>query len=139
MTDILIIFALILLNGVFSMSELALASAGRLRLQAGKGSHGAQVAMDLTDNPSGFLSTVQAGITLISIFNGAFGEVSLVARLTPELATIALAAPYARQAALVIVIVAITFFSIIFGEQCPNGSPCSIQQAPLPSTRSAAP
>lgn len=56
MSDILIIFALILLNGVFSMSELALASAKRLRLQemAGKGKQGAQVALDLADNPSRF-------------------------------------------------------------------------------------
>ena len=122
MTDVLIIFALILLNGVFSMSELALASAKRLRLQemAGKGRSGAQVAIDLADNPSGFLSTVQVGITLISIFNGAFGEASLVERLAPELATVDLIAPYARQTALGIVIIGITFFSIILGELVPK-------------------
>jgi putative hemolysin len=75
MTDILIIFALILLNGVFAMAELAIASSKRLRLQeqSGQGSAGARVALELADNPSGFLSTVQVGITLISIFNGAFG------------------------------------------------------------------
>ena len=122
MSDILIIFALILLNGVFSMSELALASAKQLRLQemAGKGRQGAQVAIDLAQDPSAFLSTVQVGITLISIFNGAFGEASLVERLTPQLAAVPAVAPYARQLALGIVIVDITFFSIILGELVPK-------------------
>jgi putative hemolysin len=122
MSDILIILFLILLNGVFAMAELAIASSKRLRLQemAGAGRHGAQVAIDLADNPSGFLSTVQVGITLISIFNGAFGEASLVERLTPKLAAVPLFAPYARQAALGIVIVAITFVSIVLGELVPK-------------------
>ena len=122
MTDILIILVLILLNGVFSMSELALASAKRLRLQemAGNGRHGAQVAIELAENPSGFLSTVQVGITLISIFNGAFGEASLLEKLPPHLSAVPALAPYAHQVALTIVIVGITFFSIILGELVPK-------------------
>src|SRR5687767_3619187 len=118
MTDILIILVLILLNGVFAMSELALVSAKRLRLErlADEGSHGARTALDLADHPSHFLSTVQVGITLIGIFNGAYGEASLVTRLAPELATVPLIAPYARELALAIVVIGITFASIILGE-----------------------
>jgi putative hemolysin len=122
MTDILIILFLILLNGVFAMSELALVSAKRMRLEkaAGHGSRGARVALDLADEPSHFLSTVQVGITLISIFNGAFGEASLVAHMTPQFKEIPLLAPYAYQAALGLVVVCITIASIILGELVPK-------------------
>ena len=122
MTDVLIILALILLNGVFAMAELAIASAKRLRLEesARSGSAGARVALELADNPSAFLSTVQIGITLIGIFNGAFGEASLSARLAPWLARLPPLAPYASEAALAVVIVGITFVSLIFGELVPK-------------------
>ncbi len=122
MTDLLIILALILLNGVFAMAELAIASAKRLRLEESErnGSAGARVALDLADNPSTFLSTVQISITLISIFNGAFGEASLTARLAPWLAQVPALAPYAREAALAVVIAGITFMSLIFGELVPK-------------------
>src|SRR3954467_15627081 len=81
--DILIILGLIILNGVFAMSEIAVVSSKRIRLQnlAENGSRGAQAALELSDHPSRFLSTIQVGITLIGIFNGAFGEASLVAKL----------------------------------------------------------
>ena len=122
MTDILIILFLILLNGVFAMSELALVSAKRMRLEkaAADGSRGARVALDLADEPSHFLSTVQVGITLISIFNGAFGEASLVAHMTPQFQTVPLIAPYAYQVALGLVVVCITVASIILGELVPK-------------------
>ncbi|MES2900742.1 MAG: hemolysin family protein [Pseudomonadota bacterium] len=122
MSDILIILALILLNGIFAMAELALASARRLRLEEAsqQGKQGARVALALADEPSSFLSTVQVGITLISIFNGAFGEASLTERLAPQLATVPLLAPYARSLALAIVIVSITFVSIVLGELVPK-------------------
>ncbi|HEX9173293.1 MAG TPA: hemolysin family protein [Telluria sp.] len=122
MSDILIILALILLNGIFAMSELALVSAKRLRLEklAGDGSRGAHVALKLAEEPSNFLSTVQVGITLISIFNGAFGEASLADRLAPELQMVPVVAPYAREVALGIVVLSITFVSIIFGELVPK-------------------
>jgi putative hemolysin len=121
-TDILIILFLILLNGVFSMSELALVSAKRMRLEksALDGSRGARAALDLADEPSHFLSTVQIGITLISIFNGAFGEASLVAHMTPHIKEVPLLAPYAYQAALGVVVVCITTASIILGELVPK-------------------
>lgn len=122
MTDILIILFLILLNGVFAMSELALVSAKRMRLEksAAEGSHGARVALGLADEPSHFLSTVQVGITLISIFNGAFGEASLVAHLTPRFKEVPVLAPYAYQAALGLVVMCITTASIILGELVPK-------------------
>jgi putative hemolysin len=90
MADIIIILALILLNGIFAMSELAVVSAKRMRLEkmASDGSTGAHTAIALGEDPSRFLSTVQVGITLIGIFNGAFGEASLVARLAPGLSAI---------------------------------------------------
>jgi putative hemolysin len=122
MADIIIILALILLNGVFSMSELAVVSAKRLRLEkmASDGSAGAGTALALNEDPSRFLSTVQVGITLIGIFNGAFGEASLVARLTPAFAAIGVPEYYARPAALAVVVVAITFVSIVLGELVPK-------------------
>ena len=73
--NFLIVFFLILLNGFFAMSELAMVSAKRSRLQqlADDGSHGARRALKLVDDPTGFLSTVQVGITLVGIFAGAYG------------------------------------------------------------------
>lgn len=122
MVDVLIILILILLNGVFAMSELALASAKRLRLEeaARGGSAGAEAALALAAEPSAFLSTVQVGITLISIFNGAFGQSSLAARLAPFIATVPALAPYAQVLALGVVIVAITFASLLLGELVPK-------------------
>jgi putative hemolysin len=122
MADIIIIFALVLLNGVFSLSELAVVSAKRLRLErmAQDGRRGARTALRLADDPSRFLSTVQVGITLIGIFNGAFGEASLVAKLTPQLAGMGVPEAYARPVALAVVVVVITFVSIVLGELVPK-------------------
>jgi putative hemolysin len=122
MTDVLIILGLIILNGALSMSELAIVSARRLRLekQAGQGNRGAQVALRLADEPSRFLSTIQVGITLISIFNGAFGESSLAARLAPKLAAAGIGQEYAHDVALAIVVVLITIASILLGELVPK-------------------
>src|SRR5438270_5333909 len=77
--DVLLIFALIGLNGVLSMSELAIVSSreARLKAMAKSGSGGAQCALDLASEPGRFLSTVQTGITLISIINGAFSGTAL--------------------------------------------------------------
>lgn len=120
--DILIILGLILLNGVFAMSELAVVSSRRVRLEklSDNGSRGACTALQLADSPNRFLSTVQVGITLIGIFNGAFGEASLAAKLTPSLAGIPLVASYAQEIALAIVVISITFASIVLGELVPK-------------------
>jgi len=122
MADLVIILVLILLNGVFAMSELAVVNAKRMRLEkmAEEGRRGARTALGLHDDPSRLLSTVQVGITLIGIFNGAFGEASLTARLTPWLAGIGVAGDYARPVALAIVVAGITFFSIVLGELVPK-------------------
>jgi len=78
-TEILILILLILANGLFSMSEMAVVSARRARLQqrARDGSRGAKAALDLADHPTRFLSTVQIGITLIGILSGAFGGATI--------------------------------------------------------------
>lgn len=120
--ELLIILVLILFNGVFAMSELALVSAKRVRLEkmAAEGRGGARTAMQLADDPSAFLSTVQVGITLIAIFNGAFGEASLTERLAPQVAAVPVLAPYARQVALALVVAGITLVSILLGELVPK-------------------
>lgn len=122
MVDIFIILGLILINGIFAMSEIAVVSSKRIRLQklAENGSRGAKTALELSEHPSRFLSTVQVGITLIGIFNGAFGEASLVADLTPQIAAVPFLASYAREIALGIVVVGITFSSLILGELVPK-------------------
>src|SRR5687768_16480482 len=104
------------------MSEIAVVSSKRLRLQklAENGSRGAQAAIELADSPSRFLSTIQVGITLIGIFNGAFGEASLVSRMTPHFAGLPIIGEYAREIALAIVVVGITFSSLILGELVPK-------------------
>lgn len=120
--EILVLLALFLLNGVFAMSELALVSSRRIRLRqsAGEGSRGAAAALALLDHPGRFLSTIQVGITLIGIFSGAFGEATLAAELAAWLAGLPLVAPYAREAAIAIVVVGITYGSLILGELVPK-------------------
>ncbi|WP_296949388.1 hemolysin family protein [uncultured Massilia sp.] len=122
MSDIFIILALILLNAVFAMSELAVVSSRRLRLErmAQDGSAGARTALGLHEDPSRFLSTVQVGITLIGIFTGAFGEASLVERFGPFVAGLGIDAEAAHWIALAIVVICITFVSIVLGELVPK-------------------
>lgn len=122
MIGTLIILLLILVNGVFAMSEIALVSAKRMRLQqqADQGDKVAAAALQLVDNPSRSLSTIQIGITLIGIFMGAFGEASIVSRLTPLFEDIGLSAQTAKAIAMFLVVVGITFFSLIFGELVPK-------------------
>lgn len=104
------------------MSELAVVSSKRIRLEklSENGSRGAKAALQLADSPSRFLSTVQVGITLIGIFNGAFGEASLVAKLAPHIAAFPSLAEFSREIALGIVVIGITFASIVLGELVPK-------------------
>ena len=110
--EYLIILLLILLNGLFAMSEIALVSSKRARLEekAKKGSTGAKTALKLLDEPEKFLSTVQIGITLVGIIAGAFGGLAIADDLVPTLQKINWLAPYADQAAIVIVVSIITYF-----------------------------
>jgi putative hemolysin len=113
-----IILFLLILNGLFAMSEIALVSSKRARLEekAKKGNSGAKIALKLLEEPERFLSTVQIGITLVGIIAGAFGGLTLADDLAPTLEKISWLSPYAHQAAIAIVVTIITYFSLIIGE-----------------------
>ncbi|HTG55192.1 MAG TPA: CNNM domain-containing protein, partial [Niabella sp.] len=120
--EILIIALLILLNGVFSMAEIALVSARKARLeaQANKGDKKAKDALALANHPDHFLSTVQIGITLIGILTGIYsgdkitGDIELFVAQFPSLA------PYSKGIATTVVVILITYFSLVFGELIPK-------------------
>ena len=121
--DIVLILALIALNGVFAMSELAIVSSreARLKALAKSGSVGAKVALGLASDPSRFLSTVQIGITLISILAGAYSGASLGGPLAERLVAYAgMEAETAQTVGFTIVIVITTFLSLIIGELVPK-------------------
>jgi len=120
--DIALLFFLILLNGVFAMAEIAVVSARKSRLQrlAEDGSPGANSALELHNEPSNFLSTIQVGITSIGILSGAIGEAALADPLAAWLGGWALLAPYAKGIALTLVVVALTYFSVVIGELVPK-------------------
>ena len=121
-TDVLVIAGLILLNGLFSMSELAIVSArpARLKIAADRGSGGAKCALTLASDPGRFLSTVQIGITLIGIVAGAYSGASLGGPVGDRLATLGVPARTAGQAGFALVIAATTYFSLVVGELVPK-------------------
>ena len=121
-TDLFIIVGLILLNGLFSMSELAIVSArtSRLRVSAEKGSKGAQTAIVLAADPGKFLSTVQIGITLIGIIAGAYSGASLGGPVGERLVALGLPQRYASEAGFTLVIMATTYGSLVVGELVPK-------------------
>jgi putative hemolysin len=120
--EILIIFFLILLNGVFSMSEIALISARKNRLEtsAKKGNKNAQIALDLANSPNKFLSTVQIGITLIGILTGIFSGDKITKDVEIFVSGFEVLKPYAHSVAVGIVVVVLTFFSLVLGELLPK-------------------
>ncbi|WP_100077666.1 hemolysin family protein [Chryseobacterium camelliae] len=120
--EIIIIIILILVNGIFSMSEMALVSAKNFKLENEKkrGSHRAERALKLTGNPSTFLSTVQIGITLIGILLGIHSGDRLTADLAALISDIGLLTAYSEPIASVIIIITVTFLSIVFGELIPK-------------------
>ncbi|HHX45665.1 MAG TPA: HlyC/CorC family transporter [Chloroflexi bacterium] len=121
-TEVLLLFLLIVANGVFAMSEIAIISARRMRLEqrAAEGDRGAQVALSLSETPNRFLSTVQIGITLIGILAGALGGATLAMPLADLLRRVEFLAPYANGLAVTIVVIAITYLSLIIGELVPK-------------------
>lgn len=121
-SDVLIIVGLILLNGLFSMSELAIVSArlARLKIAAERGSRGARCALALADNPGKFLSTVQIGITLVGIIAGAYSGASLGGPVGERLAGLGVPARYADDAGFALVIAATTYLSLVVGELVPK-------------------
>lgn len=120
--DIALLLFLIILNGVLAMSEIAVVSSRKTRLQklADDDSPGAQSALELSNEPSTFLSTVQVGITTVGILSGAIGETALADPLTAWLAGSALLEPYARGIAMTIVVIGLTYFSVVVGELVPK-------------------
>jgi len=120
--EILIILFLILLNGIFSMSEIALVSARKFKLEssAKKGNSNARRALALANNPNTFLSTVQIGITLIGILTGIFSGEKIEEDLIAAISGIPVLLPYAQPIAVTIIVIVVTFFSIVFGELIPK-------------------
>ncbi len=122
MTEIVILLVLIIVNGLFVMSEIALVSArkGRLESLANKGDAKAKVALALAENPDKFLSTAQIFITLIVIVTGVYSGEKFGHYIEPYLEKIDLLKPYAPKIATGIIIAIVTFLSIIFGELIPK-------------------
>jgi putative hemolysin len=120
--DIAILFFLILLNGIFAMSEIALVTARRNRLQrlAEDGDKSAVLAIRLGEDPTQFLSTVQIGITAIGILNGIVGEAALAGPLAEILRSFGLDEKSSTITATTVVVVGITYFSIVIGELVPK-------------------
>lgn len=120
--DVLLILGLIALNGVLSMSELAIISSreARLKAMARSGSAGAKCALDLAADPGRFLSTVQSGITLISIINGAFSGASLGEPVTERFEQVGVSHGTAHTLGYGLVVVLITFVSLVVGEIVPK-------------------
>jgi putative hemolysin len=120
--EIFAIFFLLIANGIFAMSEIAVVTARKSRLQdlASKGKATARAALELANAPNPFLSTVQIGITLVGILAGAFGGGALTEWTAAWLSGLPILAPYSRSMALGIVVLAITYFSVIIGELVPK-------------------
>jgi putative hemolysin len=122
MNEVLILFGLILLNGFFSMAEIALVSSRKARLeaQANKGDLRAKAALDLANKPDTFLSTVQIGITLIGIFTGIYSGEKIIGYFKVWLSNIPTFAPYATGIATFVVLILVTFVSLVLGELVPK-------------------
>lgn len=120
--EIAIIIGLILLNGIFAMSEIAVISArkSRLNVDARHGSRGARSALRLANNPDHFLSTVQVGITLIGILTGIYSGDALAGKLSPVFIKWGMSAAYAYPVAQISIVVVVTYLTIIFGELVPK-------------------
>src|SRR5678815_3247341 len=120
--EILIIFILILINGFFSMSEIALVSArkNRLNSSASQGNQGAKTALALQALPSKLLSTVQIGITLIGLLMGIYSGEKITHDVETSLLNFPLVAPYAQTLSVVVVLIIITFFALVLGELVPK-------------------
>ncbi|MGH9817069.1 MAG: CNNM domain-containing protein, partial [Candidatus Acidiferrales bacterium] len=117
-----VIFLLILVNGALALSEIAVVSARKARLQrlANSGHSGAAAALQLANSPDVFLSTVQVGITLVGVFAGAFGGATLAEEIAGWLSQYPPLAAYGEAIGVGIVVIAITYFSLVLGELAPK-------------------
>lgn len=120
--EVLLILLLLVANGFFAMAEIAVVSARKARLQqpADEGDRRAQAALKLAQDPDEFLSTVQIGITLIGTLAGAFGGAALSGPLAAWIARVPALAPYAVEIAFALVVIAITYLSLVIGELTPK-------------------
>lgn len=120
--EILILFLLMLLNGVFAMAEIAIVSARKSRLEvaAKKGDRNARRALKLAKEPGEFLSTVQIGITLIGLLTGIYSEDAITGDVEEWLKQFEVIAPYSGFIATTMVLVVITFFAMVLGELLPK-------------------
>lgn len=120
--EIFILVGLILLNGLFTMSEIALVSARKPRLetQAEKGDEKARAALKLSNNPEIFLSAAQIGITLIAILTGVYSGEKFSRDLQPFVEQVAILRPYADTISTTLIVILVTFLSIVFGELIPK-------------------
>ncbi len=120
--EIIILFLLILLNGFFALSEIALVAAKKNRLEqrAMEGGKGAAAALELQEQPEFFLSSIQVGITLIGIVAGAYGGATLPDDVRPLFEQVAFLRPYAGEISVVLIVGLITYFSIVIGELIPK-------------------
>lgn len=137
--EILVLVILILVNGFFALSEIALVSSKRARLEQRRieGSKGAKIALKLLDNSENFLSAIQVGITLIGIVTGVYGGMNIADDVTPFFQNFEITQNYANQIALTLTVVIITYFSIVIGELVPktialnNPDKIAIRVAPM--------
>jgi putative hemolysin len=122
MLEGLVVVLLILLNGIFAMSEIAVVSARKTRLRqwAEEGNAKARAALELANNPNQFLATIQIGITLVGILAGAFGGATIAKGLSVILNDISWLAPYSHPLSLALVVVVIAYLSLIVGELVPK-------------------
>lgn len=122
MLYILIIVVLILLNGFFALSEIALVSSKKNRLEVDrkKGHKGAMMTLNLQSHSEIFLSAIQIGITLIGIINGVYGGVTIAKKVAPLFAQFEALAPYANNISMILVVFIITYVSIVIGELVPK-------------------
>ena len=122
MIYILVIVVLIILNGFFALSEIALVSSKKTRLESysKKGHKGARIALELQSKSESFLSAIQVGITLIGIINGVYGGVTIAAKVAPFFHQYPTLAPYADNISMVLVVFVITYVTIVIGELVPK-------------------
>lgn len=120
--EAVVILLLLVVNGVFSMTEMAVVSARktRLRVMAEGGSAGARAALALAESPNRFLPSVQFGITLVGLLAGAFGGITFAEHIAAALEPIPVLAPYAEAIGVVVVVVALTYLSLVIGELVPK-------------------
>ncbi|HOT61726.1 MAG TPA: hemolysin family protein [Treponemataceae bacterium] len=119
--ELVILLALVFLNGFFSFSEIALVSSKKAKLEALAASRrGARTALKLRENSENFLSAIQVGITLIGIVTGVYGGMNVADDVAPLVSVVPRLAPYAHEIALALTVVAITYVSIVLGELVPK-------------------